>query len=61
MADFAEISHQNLLPRCVVCWTSEADEVAEILANFGLEPNEYWPVVEALRKRPEAWINFMMR
>ena len=45
----------------VWCWTSEADEVAEILANFGLEPNEYWPVVEALRKRPEAWIDFMMR
>ncbi|KAG0561628.1 hypothetical protein KC19_9G079500 [Ceratodon purpureus] len=40
---------------------TEADEVAEILANFGLEPNEYWPVVEALRKRPEAWVDFMMR
>lgn len=40
---------------------TEADEVAEILATFGLEPNEYWPVVEALRKRPEAWIDFMMR
>lgn len=35
--------------------------MAEILANFGLEPNEYWPVVDALRKRPEAWIDFMMR
>lgn len=40
---------------------AEADEVAEILANFGLEPTEYWPVVEALRKRPDAWIDFMMR
>lgn len=40
---------------------AEADEVAEILANFGLEPSEYWPVVEALRKRPDAWIDFMMR
>jgi len=40
---------------------TEADEVAEILANFGLEPSEYWPVVEALRKRPDAWIDFMMR
>lgn len=40
---------------------TEADEVADILANFGLEPNEYWPVVDALRKRPEAWIDFMMR
>lgn len=40
---------------------AEADEVADILANFGLEPSEYWPVVEALRKRPDAWIDFMMR
>jgi VIT1/CCC1 family predicted Fe2+/Mn2+ transporter len=40
---------------------TEADEVAEILASYGLEPNEYWPVVNALRKRPEAWVDFMMR
>ncbi|KAL3689081.1 hypothetical protein R1sor_015390 [Riccia sorocarpa] len=40
---------------------TEASEVAEILADFGLEPEEYWPVVNALRKRPEAWIDFMMR
>lgn len=35
--------------------------MAEILASYGLEPNEYWPVVNALRKRPEAWVDFMMR
>ncbi|KAL2631193.1 hypothetical protein R1flu_015879 [Riccia fluitans] len=40
---------------------TEASEVAEILAKFGLQPEEYWPVVNALRKRPEAWIDFMMR
>jgi VIT1/CCC1 family predicted Fe2+/Mn2+ transporter len=40
---------------------TEADEVAEILANMGLEPEEYLPVVNALRKRPDAWIDFMMR
>lgn len=39
----------------------EASEVADILAQYGLEPNEYWPVVNALRKRPEAWLEFMMR
>ncbi|CAM6090203.1 unnamed protein product [Calypogeia fissa] len=40
---------------------TEAAEVAEILADMGLEPDEYWPVVNALRKRPEVWIDFMMR
>ena len=40
---------------------TEATEVADILAQYGLEPNEYWPVVNALRKRPEAWLEFMMR
>ncbi|BBN09498.1 vacuolar iron transporter family protein [Marchantia polymorpha subsp. ruderalis] len=40
---------------------TEAAEVAEILENFGLQPEEYWPVVNALRKRPDAWVDFMMR
>ncbi|KAH9330037.1 hypothetical protein KI387_002145, partial [Taxus chinensis] len=40
---------------------TEAAEVADILANYGLLPNEYWPVVNALRKRPDAWLEFMMR
>eukprot|EP00250_Pteridium_aquilinum_P028644 c37543_g1_i1 orf=102-782(+) len=39
----------------------EAEEVAEILAKFGLQPPEYRPVVEALRKRPNDWLEFMMR
>jgi VIT1/CCC1 family predicted Fe2+/Mn2+ transporter len=39
----------------------EASEVADILAQYGLEPKEYWPVVNALQKRPEAWLEFMMR
>ncbi|OAE21858.1 hypothetical protein AXG93_138s1290 [Marchantia polymorpha subsp. ruderalis] len=25
--------------------------------NFGLLPEEYWPVVNALRKRPHAWVD----
>ncbi|KAH1030646.1 hypothetical protein J1N35_042820 [Gossypium stocksii] len=39
----------------------EAAEVAEILAEYGVEPHEYAPVVNALRKRPQAWLDFMMK
>ncbi|XP_010424951.1 PREDICTED: vacuolar iron transporter 1 [Camelina sativa] len=40
---------------------TEAAEVAEILAQYGIEPHEYTPVVNALRKNPPAWLDFMMR
>ncbi|XP_010277698.1 PREDICTED: vacuolar iron transporter 1.1-like isoform X2 [Nelumbo nucifera] len=40
---------------------TEAAEVAEILAEYGLEPHEYGPVVNALRKKPQAWLDFMMK
>ncbi|KAK4763311.1 hypothetical protein SAY87_012872 [Trapa incisa] len=40
---------------------TEAAEVAEILAEYGIEPHEYAPVVNALRKRPQAWLDFMMK
>ncbi|KAJ0796005.1 putative Ccc1 family protein [Helianthus annuus] len=36
---------------------SEAAEVAE----YGVEPHEYGPVVNALRKNPQAWVDFMMK
>ena len=36
-------------------------EVEEILQNYGLEPSESKSVVEALSKRRNAWIDFMMR
>ena len=39
----------------------EADEVTEVFRTYGLTTEESAPVVEALRKRPEAWIDFMMR
>ena len=39
----------------------EAAEVMEALQKYGLRPAEARPVVEALRKRPEAWVDFMMR
>lgn len=40
---------------------TEAAEVAEILAQYGIEPHEYAPVVNALRKKPQAWLDFMMK
>ncbi|XP_074568685.1 vacuolar iron transporter 1-like [Curcuma longa] len=40
---------------------TEAAEIAEILSQYGLEPHEYGPVVNSLRKNPEAWLEFMMK
>jgi VIT1/CCC1 family predicted Fe2+/Mn2+ transporter len=39
----------------------EAREVREILQNYGMAPEEANTVVAALEKRPEAWVEFMMR
>ena len=39
----------------------EADEVAAVFESYGLTPAESKPVVDALRKRPPAWVDFMMR
>jgi VIT1/CCC1 family predicted Fe2+/Mn2+ transporter len=39
----------------------EAREVTEVFQSYGLTPEECQPVVEALRRRPQAWIEFMMR
>jgi VIT1/CCC1 family predicted Fe2+/Mn2+ transporter len=39
----------------------EAAEVLQVLQDYGLRPDEARPVVEALKKRPEAWVDFMMR
>src|SRR6476661_441165 len=39
----------------------EASEVSEVFQSYGLTPEESAPIVEALRKRPQAWIDFMMR
>ncbi|CAK8579651.1 unnamed protein product [Lathyrus sativus] len=40
---------------------TEAAEVGEILAEYGIEEHEYGPVVNALRKNPQAWLDFMMK
>jgi VIT1/CCC1 family predicted Fe2+/Mn2+ transporter len=39
----------------------EIKEVTEIFMEYGLTPEESKPVVEALCKDPEAWVDFMMR
>jgi len=39
----------------------ERAEVDEILRSYGLKAEESLPVVEALSRRPKAWVDFMMR
>ncbi len=39
----------------------EAAEVAEVLQSYGLTTEESTLIVDALRKRPQAWVDFMMR
>jgi VIT1/CCC1 family predicted Fe2+/Mn2+ transporter len=39
----------------------EAEEVADVFRAYGLTAAELKPVVDALRKRPETWVDFMMR
>ncbi len=40
---------------------AEAAEVTHVLRSFGLTDHESAPIVAALRNRPEAWVDFMMR
>jgi VIT1/CCC1 family predicted Fe2+/Mn2+ transporter len=49
LREVAEIPHE------------EMREVAEVFEGYGLTPEETRPIVEALRKRPQHWIDFMMR
>jgi VIT1/CCC1 family predicted Fe2+/Mn2+ transporter len=39
----------------------EAMEVAEVFRSYGLTTDESAPIVRALRARPDAWVDFMMR
>ena len=39
----------------------EAEEVRRVLEDYGLTPEESDLVVDALRRRPAAWVDFMMR
>ena len=40
---------------------AEKAEVVEVFTSYGLSEVESRPIVEALSKRPDAWIDFMMR
>ena len=40
---------------------AEANEVQKVFESYGLTAAESAPVVAALRKRPRAWVDFMMR
>jgi VIT1/CCC1 family predicted Fe2+/Mn2+ transporter len=39
----------------------EAAEVTQVFRSYGLSDQESAPVVEALCRRPQAWVDFMMR
>lgn len=39
----------------------EAREVLEVFKEYGLTEAEATPIVESLQRRPEQWIDFMMR
>lgn len=39
----------------------EAREVSKVFQSYGLTEGESAPIVDALSKRPEAWVDFMMR
>jgi VIT1/CCC1 family predicted Fe2+/Mn2+ transporter len=39
----------------------EASEVAEVFQSYGLTFDECTLIVDAFRKRPRAWVDFMMR
>lgn len=39
----------------------EMREVAEVFQEYGLSEQEIRPIVEALRKQPRKWVDFMMR
>jgi VIT1/CCC1 family predicted Fe2+/Mn2+ transporter len=40
---------------------AEMAEITEIFQHYGITPQESAPVVNALRQRPQAWVDFMMR
>src|SRR6266545_7088066 len=39
----------------------EMREVAQVFQEYGLTPEQTWPIVEALRRQPKKWVDFMMR
>jgi VIT1/CCC1 family predicted Fe2+/Mn2+ transporter len=41
--------------------SAEMEEITEIFSRYGITAAESAPVVNALRRRPQAWVDFMMR
>ncbi len=39
----------------------EMREVADVFRAYGLSEDETWPIVQALKRQPRNWIDFMMR
>ena len=39
----------------------EAEEVADVFAEYGVTAEESAPVIASFRRRPEDWVRFMMR
>lgn len=39
----------------------EMREVAEVFQAYGLSESETWPIVQALKRQPRNWVDFMMR
>src|SRR2546422_669707 len=40
---------------------AEAAEVVEVLETYGVKAEEARPLVDALKRHPEGWVDFMMR
>jgi vacuolar iron transporter family protein len=40
---------------------AEEAEVADVFRGYGLHDEQITPIVAALKQRPEAWVDFMMR
>jgi VIT1/CCC1 family predicted Fe2+/Mn2+ transporter len=40
---------------------AEAAEVFEVLEGYGVKPEAAAPLVDALKRNPEGWVDFMMR
>ena len=40
---------------------NEEEEIYEIFEKYGVERSESRSVLEALKRRPQAWVDFMMR
>jgi VIT1/CCC1 family predicted Fe2+/Mn2+ transporter len=39
----------------------EAEEVRDVFRKYGMREEQITPIVNAMRERPDAWIDFMMR